>query len=219
MAQPGWYDDPAGRGGRRWWDGTQWTAYTSDPAQGTLHAQGTPSAPTFEASTPTSTGMRRGVAVASVVVLVVLLGMGGLLARSFLEDEGGERAATSGDGPLSFLDGGDELRPGESRRFSVGANATWDLEFTAPGGRLVIDVRGDDSFDSVARIEHADSRMIIDTNDDRGSQQVGNTDGGWADPLLDVTVSAGRYRLVVEGYNQRAGAGEVRFPVVGGAGS
>lgn len=28
---PGWYPDPAGGPGRRWWDGTQWTSYTQLP--------------------------------------------------------------------------------------------------------------------------------------------------------------------------------------------
>jgi uncharacterized RDD family membrane protein YckC len=30
---PGWYDDPAGSGGRRWWDGTTWTAHTQAAPQ------------------------------------------------------------------------------------------------------------------------------------------------------------------------------------------
>ncbi|MDN5727602.1 MAG: DUF2510 domain-containing protein, partial [Propionibacteriales bacterium] len=30
MSTPGWYPDPAGGGGHRWWDGHVWTAKTSN---------------------------------------------------------------------------------------------------------------------------------------------------------------------------------------------
>jgi hypothetical protein len=34
QSQPaGWFPDPAGGPGTRWWDGQQWTEHTSDPAQ------------------------------------------------------------------------------------------------------------------------------------------------------------------------------------------
>ena len=29
VAPPGWYPDPGGSGGRRWWNGTHWTDYTA----------------------------------------------------------------------------------------------------------------------------------------------------------------------------------------------
>lgn len=29
--QPGWFEDPAGGGGTRWWDGIQWTDHTFRP--------------------------------------------------------------------------------------------------------------------------------------------------------------------------------------------
>jgi hypothetical protein len=32
MAAPGWYDDPQTPGGKRWWDGNQWTEHVAQPA-------------------------------------------------------------------------------------------------------------------------------------------------------------------------------------------
>jgi len=34
MAAPGWYDDPNVPGGKRWWDGTQWTEHVAEPGPG-----------------------------------------------------------------------------------------------------------------------------------------------------------------------------------------
>lgn len=31
MSAPGWYPDPNGSGGQRWYDGTQWTAHAAPP--------------------------------------------------------------------------------------------------------------------------------------------------------------------------------------------
>jgi|GEM_PF-3009554 len=31
MAQPGWYEDPHGGGGQRWWDGERWSEHTIPP--------------------------------------------------------------------------------------------------------------------------------------------------------------------------------------------
>ncbi|MHA7651760.1 DUF2510 domain-containing protein [Mycobacterium sp. ML4] len=31
---PGWYPDPSGQPGRRYWDGTAWTNFTHPPAPG-----------------------------------------------------------------------------------------------------------------------------------------------------------------------------------------
>jgi hypothetical protein len=34
VAAPGWYEDPQAPGGKRWWDGTQWTEHVAVPDRG-----------------------------------------------------------------------------------------------------------------------------------------------------------------------------------------
>lgn len=48
-AAAGWYDDPAGTGQKRWWDGTQWTEHLHDPA---LEMYGAVAMPVVGAGTP-----------------------------------------------------------------------------------------------------------------------------------------------------------------------
>lgn len=48
-AAAGWYDDPAGSGQKRWWDGTQWTEHLHDPA---LEVYGAVATPVVSAGTP-----------------------------------------------------------------------------------------------------------------------------------------------------------------------
>jgi hypothetical protein len=44
MAAPGWYDDPEAPGGKRYWDGNQWTEHRAAP-EGAQHAAAAPPAP------------------------------------------------------------------------------------------------------------------------------------------------------------------------------
>lgn len=48
-APAGWYDDPAGSGQKRWWDGTQWTENLHDPS---LEVYGAEAKPVVGAGTP-----------------------------------------------------------------------------------------------------------------------------------------------------------------------
>src|ERR1700737_3166640 len=63
---PGWYRDPAGSGGRRWWDGTAWTSQLAMPT-----------------SPDATEGPRRSQILAGVV-LVALLGLvvGGIVVTT-----------------------------------------------------------------------------------------------------------------------------------------
>jgi uncharacterized protein DUF2510 len=53
MAAPGWYDDPNAPGGKRWWDGSQWTEHTA-AAQPAAPAAA-PQPPAAPAATATAT--------------------------------------------------------------------------------------------------------------------------------------------------------------------
>jgi hypothetical protein len=48
-AAAGWYDDPAGSGQKRWWDGTQWSEHLHDPS---LEVYGVVAKPVVGAGTP-----------------------------------------------------------------------------------------------------------------------------------------------------------------------
>jgi Protein of unknown function (DUF2510) len=43
LTQPGWYADPSGGDGHRWWDGTRWTAHVNPPPQ--RYGTGQPAGP------------------------------------------------------------------------------------------------------------------------------------------------------------------------------
>jgi hypothetical protein len=48
-AAAGWYDDPAGTGQKRWWDGVQWSEHLHDPS---LEVYGVVAKPVVGAGTP-----------------------------------------------------------------------------------------------------------------------------------------------------------------------
>jgi hypothetical protein len=48
----GWYADPSGQAGVRWWDGAQWTSYTAPHPTGGAAAAAAPRRPLLPATTP-----------------------------------------------------------------------------------------------------------------------------------------------------------------------
>jgi hypothetical protein len=55
--QPGWYDDPTGPGGQRWWDGTAWTEHARPGA--------------WPGGAPAAPALRNGHATAGLVLGIV----------------------------------------------------------------------------------------------------------------------------------------------------
>ncbi len=244
MPTAGWYEDPQGGGGQRWWDGQRWTEHIVPPpppgAPGASAAA--PGARTAAGGTPSTSGARGSggggktvlIVLLVVAVLVLLVVVGGVAAvfglRSGLDglfdaagSGGGFSVEQSSEEPITGdaptrepddrLDG--EVSAGHQRAFEVASGASWVLEFDAPDGRLVIDVRGQDDLDPVAQLEHVDSGRVLASNDDRDMDQQARYGGDTFDSLIDVEVAAGRYRLVVDGFAGQGGPGVVAFPVVG----
>jgi uncharacterized protein DUF2510/uncharacterized protein DUF4328 len=76
---PGWYADPAGSGGQRWWDGTRWTAHATTPAP-PAPAPGWPSANLDRAVHQFVDAERRGAAIGRwAIAAYAVLSVAGLL--------------------------------------------------------------------------------------------------------------------------------------------
>ncbi|MEX2550710.1 MAG: DUF2510 domain-containing protein [Nitriliruptoraceae bacterium] len=235
MPTAGWYDDPQGGGGQRWWDGERWTEHIVPPPP--PGAAGATAVAGAASSTPAETGSGGGktaLIVVLVVAVLLLVVVGGIAAvfglRSGLTGmfdiarsgsgitvEQSDGGSITGDAPAPApndrLDG--EVTAGHQRSFEVSSGGSWVLEFEAPDGLLVIDVRGQEGFDPVAHLEDADTGRVIARNDDRDADGRARYGGGTFDALLEVEVEAGRYRLVVDGFAGGGGPGVVAFPVVG----
>ncbi len=236
MPMAGWYDDPQGGGGQRWWDGQRWTEHVVPPpppgAPGAVPAAG--GTPSGTSATGSTGGGRTTLVVVLVVAVLLLVVIGGVfavfglraglagvfdVARSGgdISVEQSSEEEITGDAPTrqpdDRVDG--EVSAGHQRSFAVASDASWTLEFEAPDGFLVVDVRGQADFDPVAQLEEVDSGRVLARNDDRDMDQQAHYGGGTFDSLIEVEVEAGRYRLVVEGFAGDGGPGVVAFPVVG----
>jgi hypothetical protein len=72
--QPGWYPDPSAAGDIRWWDGAQWTRYSS-PSQGPSEfSSPVPASGDWSPGKPGKRGIARGNAGTIVLLLIPVLG-------------------------------------------------------------------------------------------------------------------------------------------------
>lgn len=120
-AQPGWYPDPSGAEGYRWWDGQNWTDHIGTSLDASPPDVGENADPTGRSG---STG-RRLLALGVGLVLFVTAGVGvGLVV--FRESARTGPAAANSPGPTSSAAAPSALRPrGEveerSRRATIGS--------------------------------------------------------------------------------------------------
>jgi hypothetical protein len=104
VAAPGWYDDPNVPGGRRYWDGAQWTEHVVTPGQA--------AAPQAFASQPKEPYPPMRIAVATVAVLFTVLLIVGSVGTwvsldvtttvPFNVDVGGDKGGLSRDGAITL---------------------------------------------------------------------------------------------------------------------
>ena len=242
MVAPGWYEDPHGGGGQRWWDGERWSEHTAPAVQPAApaappappappaavpgqavpgqaapgqavpeqHTSWQPTAGQQGSVTPdhqggpssggSSSGGKLLAVLAGLVVLVVVIGVGVWALVG-----GGDDAVEA-----------DTIATGDSFTYEVAEDGSWELDLDAPGGLVVIDVRGLDGFDPVAELVDPSSGERIGRNDDRSTAHLDEYGGDRLDSLLELDLSAGSYRLVVTGFGGQGGDGVVTFPVVGG---
>lgn len=241
MPEAGWYDDPQGGGGRRWWDGERWSEHTTpppgsippappappgapaaagwDPQPGAggwqAGAAGAPGVP-GQQPTPQPTPQKGGAGkiVALIVGLVVVVGIGVAVALLLTGSDEPELVATDvvrGD------DGAVEDGTGDvsERTVDVPEDGTWETEVDLPAGLVVIDVRGVAGFDPVLAL-YDSSGTEVAQNDDRSNEQESRYGGGFFDSLIETEVPAGRYRIEIRGFASEGGQATLAFPIVGG---
>src|SRR5690349_7483387 len=98
---PGWYPDPSGRPGMRWWDGMQWTGHTVPPRPPVDSAPtpvGMTLPPIAPPQPPAGTTRRRKAwpwVVAGLAVLLLVLGGIGAIASDKDEVDTARTAATA----------------------------------------------------------------------------------------------------------------------------
>lgn len=83
MTDPGWYGDPAGSGGRRWWDGAQWTEHMRDAPTRTHAPSFTPKSESLELNETSIAGHPKRRRKSGVIIAASVVGLGLIGAAAF----------------------------------------------------------------------------------------------------------------------------------------
>lgn len=194
----------AGAGGAHWWQ----TADGAPPGPGATRGSG-------------ATGARVGAIVAAVVVVVVVLAVigsvGTLVSTSedvfedVVQDAPVDGPVIADDAPMRSSD----VRPGV-----IGPRETFSvplvLEPEEVTGPLVIQVRGDGGLDAIVTLY--DGGTEVARNDDRGADGVQRFGGDSLDPLLELELDPGTYRLEVTGFGSSSGSFTIQVETLGPGG-
>jgi hypothetical protein len=164
--------------------------------------------PAWQVDTPVPTSgssVRTGLIVAAVVGVVVL-GVVALLVISVLRtgtvtfidgDDGFFDASGEWDG--ESVDGG-RIAVGETVSARVPTDGTYEVTVAIEdAGSYLIDARGDGDFDGMLEVR-GPSGDRLGENDDRDDELVDRVGGDWRDPLLELDLEPGEYRVIVRGF-------------------
>lgn len=172
---------------------------------------GAAGAPAWQAPPrPSNNGVRIGLIIAAVVavVLVAVVGVAfiGLVGfRSSFSDFTVEEGIGDGFEWGGEVVTGQEVTLGGTANGSVPDGGIYEFDLVVPdGGQVTIDVRAD-GFDAVAQITD-DAGTTIAENDDRDFSSEGDS----LDPLIQVDLEPGTYRVQVRGFAGDFGDFEVR---------
>jgi hypothetical protein len=132
---PGWYPDPAGSGGQRWWDGQRWTVQCRPPSQ-----------PRYGPLRPDASRRTVRLVVAGVAVLFVALMIAVVVSNS--SNSSGRGDASGGGGAPGTSSGrGDASGGSDARGVVTGSQDQWiqsvcKLGTFFDGSRVLTDTTG-----------------------------------------------------------------------------
>ncbi|WP_052667473.1 DUF2510 domain-containing protein [Nitriliruptor alkaliphilus] len=167
--------------------------------------------------TRSSKGARTGLLLVGIAAFVVLAGVAfvsiGVFSgiSAFDGDDFGGTAFDGDDfgGTAGDVEFGGEVRVGDVVSGSVPWDGAFEVDLVIDAfSDVTIDVRGQGGFDGVAELRDGsgDTRAF---NDDRGGSGVQRVGGDDLDPLLEVDLEAGTYRLSIRGFAGESGGFEV----------